>query len=215
MTAENTDAEKIVTEQQKTNQGNRTIEKGDVVKITKKSVQAYKKVKGKNKFKKNGKANKGEYIVQAAPVTVDKSTYAELAKDKWVKKGSISGYDTGGYTGDWKSSEGRLAFLHQKELVLNAKDTENMLKMLDISRSMTSVISSVSNKIKDMIYQIDKANYTRNMNSRTQLQDASNQLEQKVHIEATFPNVSQSHEIEDAFNNLINIAAQRAYRTKR
>lgn len=215
MTAENTDAEKIVTEQQKTNQGNRTIEKGDVVKITKKSVKAYKKVKGKNKFKENGKANKGEYIVQAAPVTVGKNIYAELAKDKWVKKGSISGYDTGGYTGDWKSSEGRLAFLHQKELVLNAKDTENMLKMLDISRSMTSVISSVSNKIKDMIYQIDKANYTRNMNSRTQLQDASNQLEQKVHIEATFPNVSQSHEIEDAFNNLINIAAQRAYRTKR
>ena len=215
MTAENTDAEKIVTEQQKTNQGNRTIEKGDVVKITKKSVKAYKKVKGKNKFKENGKANKGEYIVQAAPVTVGKNIYAELAKDKWVKKGSISGYDTGGYTGDWKSSEGRLAFLHQKELVLNAKDTENMLKMLDISRSMTSVISSVSNKIKDMIYQIDKANYTRNMNSRTQLQDASNQLEQKVHIEATFPNVSQSHEIEDAFNNLINIAAQRAYRNRR
>ena len=215
MTTENTDAEKMVTEQQKTNQGNKTIEKGDVVKVKKKSVKAYKKVKGKNKFKENGKANKGEYIVQAAPVTVGKNTYAKLANDKWVKKESISGYDTGGYTGDWKSSEGRLAFLHQKELVLNAKDTENMLKMLDISRSMTSVISSVSNKIKDMMYQIDKANYIRNMNSRTQLQDVSNQLEQKVHIEATFPNVSQSHEIEDAFNNLINIAAQRAYRTKR
>ena len=215
MTEENTDAEKIVTEQQKTNQGNKTIEKGDVVKVKKKSVKAYKKVKGKNKFKENGKANKGEYIVQAAPVTVGKSTYAKLANDKWVKKESISGYDTGGYTGDWKSSEGRLAFLHQKELVLNAKDTENMLKMLDISRSMTSVISSVSNKIKDMMYQIDKANYIRNMNSRTQLQDVSNQLEQNVHIEATFPNVSQSQEIEDAFNNLINIAAQRAYRTKR
>ena len=215
MTAENTDAEKMATEQQKTNQGNKTIEKGDVVKITKKSVQAYKKVKGKNKFKKNGKTSKGEYIVQAAPVTAGKSTYAKLANDKWVKKESISGYDTGGYTGDWKSSEGRLAFLHQKELVLNAKDTENMLKMLDISRSMTSVMSSVSNKIKDMMYQIDKANYTRNMNSRTQLQDASNQLEQNVHIEAIFPNVSQSHEIEDAFNNLINIAAQRAYRTRR
>lgn len=215
MTAENTDAEKIVTEQQKTNQGNKTIEKGDVVKVKKKSVKAYKKVKGKNKFKENGKANKGEYIVQAAPVTVGKNTYAKLANDKWVKKESISGYDTGGYTGDWKSSEGRLAFLHQKELVLNAKDTENMLKMLDISRSMTSVISSVSNKIKDMMYQIDKTNYIKNMNSKTQLQDISNQLEQSVHIEATFPNVSQSHEIEDAFNNLINIAAQRAYRTKR
>ena len=53
------------------------------------------------------------------------------------------------------------------------------------------------------------------MNSRTQLQDVSNQLEQNVHIEAIFPNVSQSHEIEDAFNNLINIAAQRAYMPRR
>ena len=87
--------------------------------------------------------------------------------------------------------------------------------MLVISSSITSVISSVSDKIKDMMYQIDKANYIRNMNSRTQLQDVSNQLEQNVHIEATFPNVSQSHEIEDAFNNLINIAAQRAYRSNR
>jgi len=31
-------------------------------------------------------------------------------------------YDTGGYTGEW-SNDGRLAFLHQKELVLNAEDT--------------------------------------------------------------------------------------------
>ena len=42
MTTENTDAEKMVTEQQKTNQGNKTIEKGDVVKVKKKSVKAYK-----------------------------------------------------------------------------------------------------------------------------------------------------------------------------
>ena len=43
----------------------------------------------------------------------------------YIKKSSI-GYDTGGYTGDW-SGEGRLAMLHQKELVLNKKDTANML----------------------------------------------------------------------------------------
>jgi hypothetical protein len=35
-------------------------------------------------------------------------------------------FDTGGYTGEWDSS-GRLAVLHQKEIVLNAHDTENFL----------------------------------------------------------------------------------------
>jgi hypothetical protein len=30
--------------------------------------------------------------------------------------------DTGGYTGDW-GPDGKIAMLHQKELVLNAEDT--------------------------------------------------------------------------------------------
>lgn len=39
-------------------------------------------------------------------------------------------------------------------------------------------------------------------------------LEQNVHIEANFPNVTSSHEIEDAINNLNNIASQRIGRRK-
>ena len=198
---------------------NGILEKGDRITLAKKT-NIYKYDSKKKKFtdtKKDAAKNKEFNVAEVKKV--GNTEYAKISSkdNKWVKKSAINttSFDTGGYTGDWKSSDGRLAFLHKKELVLNAKDTENMLKMLDISRSMTSVMSSVSNKIKDMIYQIDKANYIRNMNSRAQLQDISNQLEQKVHIEATFPNVSQSHEIEDAFNNLINIAAQRAYRTKR
>ena len=38
----------------------------------------------------------------------------------------IAGYDTGGYTGAW-GAEGKLALLHEKELVLNKEDTENLL----------------------------------------------------------------------------------------
>jgi hypothetical protein len=44
----------------------------------------------------------------------------------WVSLSQISGYDTGGYTGEW-GPDGKLAFLHQKEIVLNASDTENLL----------------------------------------------------------------------------------------
>ena len=38
------------------------------------------------------------------------------------------------------------------------------------------------------------------------------QIEQNVHIDATFPNVDSKREIEEAFNDLVNLAAQRAMR---
>ena len=41
------------------------------------------------------------------------------------KAKSLLGYDTGGYTGNWNSSDGKLALLHKKELVLNKDDTKN------------------------------------------------------------------------------------------
>jgi len=42
---------------------------------------------------------------------------------------------TGGYTGDF-GPEGRMAILHEKELVLNKQDTANMLKMVNIAREV-------------------------------------------------------------------------------
>ena len=48
-------------------------------------------------------------------------------------------FDTGGYTGSWDSS-GRLAMLHQKEIVLNAHDTENFLAAVNIVRDIASAI---------------------------------------------------------------------------
>jgi hypothetical protein len=56
-------------------------------------------------------------------------------KDNNVPKG----FDTGGYTGEWDSS-GRLAMLHQKEIVLNAHDTENFLSAINIVRDIASMI---------------------------------------------------------------------------
>jgi hypothetical protein len=49
------------------------------------------------------------------------------------------GFDTGGYTGDWGSSK-KLAFLHEKELVLNADDTKNILSAVDMIRSISKTI---------------------------------------------------------------------------
>jgi len=51
------------------------------------------------------------------------------------------GFDTGGYTGDWNDNKGRLAVLHEKELVLNKDDTENILSTVDIVRGISDSIS--------------------------------------------------------------------------
>jgi hypothetical protein len=47
----------------------------------------------------------------------------------------FTGFDTGGYTGEW-GSDGRLALLHQKELVLNADDTSKFLSAIEIVRNI-------------------------------------------------------------------------------
>ncbi len=73
----------------------------------------------------------------------------KLKKDKGVTIFSgigvvASAFDTGGYTGNWSSNEGKMAILHKKELVLNAKDTENLLKTVDIVRKLTEDIMNGS-----------------------------------------------------------------------
>ena len=50
--------------------------------------------------------------------------------------GAGRSFDTGGYTGEW-GPEGRLAMLHQKEIVLNAHDTENFLAAIGIVRDIS------------------------------------------------------------------------------
>ena len=60
----------------------------------------------------------------------------------WVKKEQITGYDTGGYTGNWGDSSGKLALLHKKELVLNENDTKNMLNALQVLEGIMSIVDT-------------------------------------------------------------------------
>lgn len=111
------------------------------------------------------------------------------------------GFDTGGYTGSW-GSDGRLAVLHQKELVLNAQDTENILEAVKLIRSMSSMItSSLANDVINLLGQTS---------SFTNFNTNNNLVPQMVTIEASFPNVSVASEIEQAFNSLADQAAQYA-----
>ena len=47
----------------------------------------------------------------------------------------VPSFDTGGYTGTF-GKDGRLAMLHEKELVLNKYDTQNLLDIIKITRDM-------------------------------------------------------------------------------
>lgn len=119
----------------------------------------------------------------------------------WLKKSQLSGFDTGGYTGDWGDNSGRLALLHAKEIVLNKEDTPNLLNAVKILRTISNNIGT------NFLSQMTGIKVPTTENNET--------LEQNVHIDATFPDVKDSKEIQDAFNNLVNIASQRALRNKR
>ena len=115
-------------------------------------------------------------------------------------------FDTGGYTGmytgEWdggsERKNGRLAWLHQKELVLNAHDTENFLDAMNIVRQLDNLASWMANGLGDLFM------------PRVEGNDET--LEQNVHIEASFPNAVDHNEIEQAFGNLVNLASQYANR---
>jgi hypothetical protein len=124
--------------------------------------------------------------------------------DYWTK------YDTGGYTGEW-GSDGKVAMLHQKELVLNADDTKNILSAVNIVRDIASVFDNLNTNILSRLSGLISGLDT----SISGISAFSDTLEQNVHIEANFPNVQSSNEIQDAFNNLVNIASQRAFSTTR
>lgn len=129
----------------------------------------------------------------------------------WIKKSHLKGFDTGGYTGMWGSKEGKVAMLHEKELVLNKVDTENILAAVDIVRTISGVIDNLERSVSARMFDLNSFNIPQ---YAPPMQEAQT-IEQQVHIDATFPNVQNSNEIEEAFNNLVNIASQHAFKTKR
>lgn len=139
----------------------------------------------------------------------EKAQYGKLNSTwdwDWLKNNRYYGkFNTGGYTGNW-IGDGKFAMLHQKELVLNAKDTENMLDMMKIARD---VISSVGANVFNQITSLRAGTISPNAAA------ASGDLEQHVQIEANFPGVQSAAEIEEALNNLVNLAAQRANQNRR
>lgn len=118
-----------------------------------------------------------------------------------LREENIPGFDTGGYTGEFDG--GKLALLHEKELVLNKQDTQNLLDTIDIVDKLLSTLN----------YQNLLAGFGINGLENNIRQD-SDRLEQEVTIHAEFPNVQTHDEIEQAIYNLTNTAAQYANRKR-
>ena len=119
---------------------------------------------------------------------------------KALNKLGISSFNSGGYTGDW-GPEGKLAILHEKELILNQNDTGNLLSAVSMIREIANVIDAQASMLS--LFNL-MASSGVNSNDQT--------LEQKVEIYAEFPNATNHNEIEEAFKNLINTASQYANR---
>ena len=109
-------------------------------------------------------------------------------------------YDTGGYTGSW-GPEGKIAILHEKELVLNAQDTENFLTATSMLQEISQMLDN--NALLASLGMI-------NLSAMTLNTEADKVLQQEVTIHADFPNVTDHNEIEMAIDNLINAASQYA-----
>lgn len=112
-------------------------------------------------------------------------------------------FDTGGYTGTWDNSTnnatGKMAILHEKEIVLNKYDTANLLEAVKLQRNLTEKLQNAKISASSTINKINETvNNNRVDNSTTT---------QPITIYADFPNANNSSEIEAAFQGLFGKAS--------
>lgn len=124
----------------------------------------------------------------------------------------LKGYSTGGYTGEWSNgdTEGRIAMLHQKELVLNKTDTENILAAVQSIRELTpSMIAEMRARISGTAAASQSLFGSRYSGTRSAFNRKATELAQSVQINADFPGVRDAIEIKEALESLVQTSAQR------
>ena len=153
----------------------------------------------KNRLKEKGVSKAQDYINKHAE---NGDIYAAWHnKRSQLKQYYYGKFDTGGYTGAW-GPEGKWAMLHEKEIVLNKEDTKNFLASLELLDNILSTID----------LHAMNSQWASNLISPDVSSIGKEALEQMVNIEASFPNATDKHEIEEAFKDLVNLASQYANR---
>ena len=152
-------------------------------------------------------------------ITKVKGNWAKIKDGKggvrdgsWIHKKHLVGFDTGGYTGDWGNTDGKLALLHQKEIVLNKADTSNMLEIVKVVRGLVEgggFINTLKDSIAQSIAQLSASAVSSSFGGITNNStDNSTNSNQNITLYADFPNASDVSEIKEALLSLPNLAAQ-------
>lgn len=155
-----------------------------------------------------GNPHEYDYVAEngdlgAAKLKAD-NTLAGVIKAGWTNA-KIMAYATGGIA-DFTGPAWLDGTKSKPELVLSASDTQNILAAVESVRKLdSSTLRLLNNYIANA--SLAMAFGLSNMSAQSVLGGADT-LRQDVHITAEFPNATNSQEIEDAFDSLINRAAQ-------
>ena len=133
------------------------------------------------------------------------NSHGAASSSNSINKNLLSRFATGGladFTGPaWVDGS-----KSKPELVLNSKDTENVLTAVKSVRALDSTTLGILNKYvsnASLAMSVGLGNI-----SAGSVYGGSDTLQQNVHITAEFPNATNSAEIQDAFDNIINRATQ-------
>lgn len=140
--------------------------------------------------------------------TVNNRQNPTIADEIYKKYGS--GAASGAYTGNWGKGQGfgpdngKIIKVHPKELILNQKDTSNILRAVDIVRNMNDWVDK---QVQSMV-DFGQAKLGSLIDKTTPPVYETQPIKQEVTIQADFPGVTDHYEIEEALSNLSNNAAQ-------
>ena len=147
----------------------------------------------------------------------DGSTETRRTSHMYTDKiGSPKGsFKTGGYTGSW-GENGRLAVLHQKELVLNKDDTANFLSAINTIRDLNSGLNhSIQDAVLNAVARTAISMGGLNTSALNGVNNSNSSTENVYNITAEFPNAENVNEIREAILSLPNLASQYANSTLR
>lgn len=156
-------------------------------------------------YKAKGEEERARAQQMADSGNYSKKTWGDLTYEEILEELRRRGFATGGYTGEFEG--GRIALLHEKELVLNQEDTENILSAVQTIRDLgPDFWSGIGNRLDNaagagMVLMGERLR-------ASGLSAPAGQLEQNVHIEAVFPYATDRNEIEAALLSLNDRAAQ-------
>lgn len=151
----------------------------------------------------------GDYVqMWVTKDTMRADLTGSLSKDELRKRINGISFDTGGYTGSWNSNSGRLGILHQKELVLNASDTQNILSAVELLRTLP--FTTLAQSIVDSSSNI-AASFRTGTNINGISGNTTNNETKSMVVNADFSGVRSADEIYQALLELENYGLQNSY----